>query len=1174
MSRIPIKYQLLDIKISNGSYTSPFYVNIYYKVAGSGTWITSHSNILVNKDGRINASNPVIFNSLLEKTDYEIQITNNIPGGTTFTETLRTNDNMTVGDSPIYLKQLYRGQQFTWFFSVSPNGSDPNFDTATALGIEKEGSAFYYPLLNNFREISEDWASLTTVDANAAGPVFANKENILQPEVVTQGKYFNGLNAVELVREANKEPGWLSSGEFFSYSADGGAFGTFISFNFYIDPINSDVYMLYVGEGAESVSFVIKWDDAAKNVILNNRGDIITVTDTTSGNQIQYNTWYTLRVNFQNMTKVGNTHINDLANTTVGMWAYLYKVDPITEKGKCVGKSNNPTTDFAWANNVIEVGTSPNFGYIAEKFSFGKPDKTSIGLTLNRFYKGSHLPLDVLDTVGSLSSTNTSIVQNNSATVQKSYKNLLKMIMFHKVAPTLVFTESSGAVGGITPFPVNSFLKLGDNGFTGSFPKVDISQASHINIGLTYSLVTSYLNQAELDSDAYLRVSYARYRYATDTVPSTTRLVSSMPIAFGGGTTNFSIDCSSYGSTGYACRVHVELILNNGALTKSLSIEFSNIAFMPTNTIGGTANQTINIAFATHLGSTNGTLVITDSVTGIRSGELATLNNTAPGNAQINLPAMTSTVSVTKHKIPQKWINSIKAASFSVTIPDAPGKYLGLPDNGSGAIEPIITSEAETIPKGTFQMGIESQGYSTIDDNSIVVGFSSFVHPQTKEVVITDPEDFCHTAFDIDFQNAVSFEAEKDKFYNLINTNHTQWGGYNGGVNGELIYFDESDKSLILECHGDKYPLNGEVHGVEKGPKDSSFEGYGVSSNIPNSGLNPDPDYALSPDKIKKRRVGTILICKKYLEYGSFLIEMKIAKGLIGVCPALWYFHYMEMYPNDPRWDYWIRRRATNWGGNYLVVNNEIDMELPSHTTMGTFSTINEVAAVYWDARALDDKYRIGVGADVVSNNGTWKLKSGTWLDTLKNIQTAVSNPYLPSSWERESPYVQERNNPDMSNVKFNNWIGEKSGGNGYGPNQADYEANEDYLALLTDLGKNYADGEYHSWDIHWYPDKTELWVDGVKVRENRAFVPFNIMKYTFGMWFPSNKQEKLESGELSWLTDRGSWAGKKANFEVAHMNIRRIKYTPFEETVAPKTNLEYFSESFPEAGIRSLSKI
>src|SRR5690606_31434197 len=104
-------------------------------------------------------------------------------------------------------------------------------------------------------------------------------------------------------------------------------------------------------------------------------------------------------------------------------------------------------------------------------------------------------------------------------------------------------------------------------------------------------------------------------------------------------------------------------------------------------------------------------------------------------------------------------------------------------------------------------------------------------------------------AFDIDF--TTDFDAALALFKQKFSANHTQWGGYNGGCNGHLIYASRQEKTLRFENHGDHY--NKTVVGVAKPAKDSSFTGYGIPAvrTAPNDPLVGQPF---------KTRVGSIAV--------------------------------------------------------------------------------------------------------------------------------------------------------------------------------------------------------------------------------------------------------------------------------------------------------------------------
>lgn len=124
------------------------------------------------------------------------------------------------------------------------------------------------------------------------------------------------------------------------------------------------------------------------------------------------------------------------------------------------------------------------------------------------------------------------------------------------------------------------------------------------------------------------------------------------------------------------------------------------------------------------------------------------------------------------------------------------------------------------------------------------------------------------------------------------------WGGqvdgevsYNGGVLPENVRVE--DGHCIITARGDHY--GGPVRGINR-----------------NGSQRPDG-----------RRTGAALHTVAAYASGSYEVRMKIAPEL-GVCSALWTFHYEELQPGDPGYRA-VRGREL---GTY-VVNHEIDIELP-----------------------------------------------------------------------------------------------------------------------------------------------------------------------------------------------------------------------------------------------------
>lgn len=402
--------------------------------------------------------------------------------------------------------------------------------------------------------------------------------------------------------------------------------------------------------------------------------------------------------------------------------------------------------------------------------------------------------------------------------------------------------------------------------------------------------------------------------------------------------------------------------------------------------------------------------------------------------------------------------------------------------------------------------------------------------------------------FDIDFTTGV-FADKLAEFKNTFYGFHGQWGGANGGVNSNLIYGNANNKSIVFECHGDLY--DGEVQGVSKVAKDGTLTAYGEPKfhDVP-----ADPKYL----QAWKTRTGAVAVSQKYCGYGEWSTWMKIPVGAYGVAPALWFFHYQEIYPNNSRWQYWIDRGAKPYGGNdpYMVINHEIDIELPSHIAQGVFTTWAELALAYFDPLVIDNKIHCAVEQDVDNANiGLFRLDNPL-------------QPNLRASWTKVSDTWKPVNQPSMNNIKFNNWIGEKSSGSGWGYDQVTYEEGEEYVAKLTKTDTNYADGQFHKWTIKWYKDRTELWIDDVFVRENKGFVPFIPGRLTIGPWFPSGVSQNDES---YWDYSPGrAWAGYPANFKTMNVEVSRISFIPYDNTTAGGDN-EYFSESFPETSLRTI---
>lgn len=428
-------------------------------------------------------------------------------------------------------------------------------------------------------------------------------------------------------------------------------------------------------------------------------------------------------------------------------------------------------------------------------------------------------------------------------------------------------------------------------------------------------------------------------------------------------------------------------------------------------------------------------------------------------------------------------------------------------------------------------------------------------------------------------------------------TKHGSWGGYNGGVNGHNIYFN-AEGNLIMECHGDNY--KGSLKGVSKEGKVRPYTGYGTDIEYSKNEF----DHRTRADFV---RTGTALVSNKYFQYGRMDVTMKIPLGTFGVCPALWYFHYIEIGETDSRYNQepYSQRNAQGGedDGHYRVVNNEIDIELPSHLTNGVLPSWSSLSTAYFDKKILDTSLHIGVASGTASEKGLWRL-------------TNPENPNVKESWVKVSDTYNPRYLPTFQNVKFNNWLGELNAGNGwclpsdgvtaeeyyYGTNDKVPNYKEEYLSKLTKGTSDFngfADGNFHKWSIIWVEDRTVLLIDDVIITQNKGFVPFNQMKFTLAMWFPTMASVSNEDGvygvkdpdgingttggTVTYIDDTqnfiGTWAGNHADFEICQLEVSEIQYTKYKKGDTIQIGSENITigdppsclgESFPESGLRT----
>lgn len=358
------------------------------------------------------------------------------------------------------------------------------------------------------------------------------------------------------------------------------------------------------------------------------------------------------------------------------------------------------------------------------------------------------------------------------------------------------------------------------------------------------------------------------------------------------------------------------------------------------------------------------------------------------------------------------------------------------------------------------------------------------------------------------------------------------WGGANGGVSPENVYIQ--NKQLVFEAHGDLY--------------DGTLQGYNRDGSLKIHDIPGDPAFGQPWTK----RVGAVISTKEYCGYGRYIVEAKLPSD-IGVAPAFWTFHYGEVYPQDPRYEQLLaqglHRQGSFGDGYYVVENNEIDIELPSHNAMYVFATTAEMITPNYHIVWAGEKVAVAEDPDP-SKNGTWQL-------------TNAAAPNQLSSWTKISDEVQRLHQPQKNNMKCNNWKGELGAGNGLTFGTDPFQ--DEFLAMLSSIGKNVWDGAFHEFRFDWYANRVEFYVDGVQVQVNTHFVPDIPGRWTIGLWFPSQPDPAKP-----WLVRAtGAWAGPVANWKYQKMLVKRISHEPFSDVVAGGSN-RLVGETYPFDGFKN----
>ncbi len=461
-------------------------------------------------------------------------------------------------------------------------------------------------------------------------------------------------------------------------------------------------------------------------------------------------------------------------------------------------------------------------------------------------------------------------------------------------------------------------------------------------------------------------------------------------------------------------------------------------------------------------------------------------------------------------------------------------------------------------------------------------------------------KELSRVSYDIDFEN--DFDNAVAQFKQHYYAKQKRWGGdMGGGVNAELVYFDRGRKCLILEQHGDFY--EGNVPAIAP----AGIIGYGFPVSLKENPATWPDDKRFAQRNI---RVAGLIQSINYHGYGMFDCWFKVPKGMTGLAICLWYFHYQEIYNYDRYWDFWVNQGlqhadgniykydesvASGFGATWFVVNNEIDMELGSENTPYRCATNpNNDSTFKWFAPGLSMRQCIGVDTPG-ANYGLWMIDWERSKATIKNVIDTYGcdptdlNCWIPSSqlvWVKVKDSFDEINSgATVRSCRFNNWLNERWN-DGCGASNVQqsgiYKRTEMDVNNRTPLGElqhnglreligliehYYDDEQYHKWSIDWQPTRTRLLIDDEEIAICDAFVPFNPMTMLVGCWFPS--ANVYDAGPLAG--NYGTWAGIHANFDVANMEVKRIKYTPYTEQEASTEHMRYDCETYAQDGLREL---